>query len=398
MPYLPRHTPLAAALGAACLVLAACGGRSDKSPASPGAVTYAGVVADGPLQGATACYDLNDNAVCDSGEPSAATDAEGRFRFEVPSVDAGRHAVIAEVPATAVDRDTGAAVGAAFTLKTPAPASAAAGSVFVSPLTTLVVDIAAAQGLDSAAAAAAVRSQLGMANSPLANFVSAGDAEAARLAAAINRVIVEVSRLAADAGASGDATRALVAQVATGDLASLAALVQASVGATPAEVAAEVAAAVIAARNLTPDTVREQAEAAAALGSAGAAAGAGGPFVSVRRFTWTDADNHQLQAFVGDSSALSEGRYAASEVRAHRVGSAEQPFNRNTAYWVAAQGAWVVCPMQWSLLSVKPATATTAAGVTLLRRFKDPGAQRRERRQRPPHGRRGGRAARLVTA
>ena len=44
---------------------------------------------------------------------------------------------------------------------------------------------------------------------------------------------------------------------------------------------------------------------------------AGGPFVSVRRFTWTDADNHQLQAFVGDSSALSEGRYAASEVRAH---------------------------------------------------------------------------------
>lgn len=359
MPHLPHPTPLAAALGAACLVLAACGGRSDKSPASPGVVTYAGIVADGPLQGATACYDLNDNAACDSGEPSAATDADGRFRFEVPSADAGRHAVIAEVPATAVDRDTGAAVGAAFTLKTPAPTSAAAGSVFVSPLTTLVVDVAAAQGLDRTAAEAAVRSQLGMANSPLANFVSGGDAQAARLAAAVNRVIVEVSRLAGDAGASGDAARALVAQVTTGDLATLAALVQASGAATPAEVAAEVAAAVIAARNLTPDTVREQAEAAAALSSAGAAAGAGGPFVSVRRFTWTDADNHQLQAFVGDSSALSEGRYAASEVRAHRVGGAEQPFNRNTAYWVAAQGAWVVCPLQWSLLSVKPATATT---------------------------------------
>lgn len=358
MPHLPRPTPLAAALGAACLVLAACGGRSDKSPATPATVAYAGVVADGPLQGATACYDLNDNTACDSGEPSAATDADGRFRFDVPSAQAGVHAVIAEVPASAVDRDTGAAVGVAFTLKTPAPASAAAGSVFVSPLTTLVVDIAAAQGLDTAAAEAAVRTQLGLANSPLANFVSAGDAQAARLATTINRVIIDVSRLAEQAGASGEAARALAASVAAGDLATLAALVQASTAATPSAVAAEVAGAVLASRNLTPATAREQAEAAAALQAAPAAA-PGAPFVSVRRFTWSDADNHQLQAFVGDSSALANGRFAADEVRAHRAAGVEQAFNRNAAYWVAAQNAWVVCPLQWQLLSVKPATAST---------------------------------------
>jgi len=352
-----RLNSLAAALASGALFLAACGGKSDDPAPPPGPVAFSGSVADGPLSGATVCFDLNDNAVCDSGEPSSLTAADGRFSFDVAADQVGAHAVIAEVPASAVDKDTGAPVGTAFTLKTPAPSRAGAGSVFVSPLTTLVVDVAAAKNVDTAAAESTVRGQLGLAVSPLANYVSAGDTQAATLAHTVNAVIIEVGKLAAEAGVAGDVARALVTSVTTGDLSTLAALVQSSTAGSPAAVAAEVTAALLAERNLTPVTVADQAEVARALATPPVPA-APGPFVSVRRFTWTDAANHQLQAFVGDSSALTDGRYPASEVRVHQLGGTEQAFNRNTAYWVEKDKAWAVCPQAWGLLSVKPATAT----------------------------------------
>lgn len=337
-----------AALAAA---LAGCGGNNDKASTA----TISGTVADGPLQGATACYDLNDNAACDTDEPSATTAADGSYRFDVARAQAGQHAVIVDVPATAIDADTGMAVGTAFTLKAPPTGDGGSQSVFVSPLTTLVVEVAASQGLDHATAAASVQSQLGLAVSPLSDYVAGGDGDAATLARTVNTVITRIAALAESAGVPAAEAQALVASVSSGNLPTLAALVQASAGSTPAEVADEVATAVLAERNLSADTVAEQADIALAVATATPATDAPGPFVSVRRFTWTDADNHQLQAFVGDSTPGGDGRFPASEVRVNRAAGAEQPFNRNQVYWVADAGAWVVCPRAWEIVSVKPA-------------------------------------------
>jgi len=129
---------------AAAAVLAACGGSGNDMPMptptpEPLTVAVSGKVVDGPLQGAIGCYDLNDNGACDSGEPaSAASDADGNFSLAVATAEAGKHRVVVDVPASAIDKDTGAAVGTAFRLVTPATGTAGAQAVFVSPLTTLV--------------------------------------------------------------------------------------------------------------------------------------------------------------------------------------------------------------------------------------------------------------------
>lgn len=341
---------------AAAATLAACGGSSDDATPAPGPVAIAGVVADGPLQGATACYDLNDNTACDAGEPSATTDADGRYTFEVDPAQAGAHAVIAQVPATAIDKDTGAAVGTAFVLKSPPSGSAAAQTVFVSPLTTLVVDVAATRGVSVAAALASVQAQLGLSASPLSNYVAGADTQAATLARSVNAVRTEIAKLAAAAGVDAATARRLVDDATTGDLAILAALVAGSAQTTPAAIAAEVAAEVLATRGIDATTIDEHAEIAAAFANPLPASPAG-PFVSVRRFSWTDAANHQLVAYVGDSSQTDgEGSFMASEARVNKAAGADVPFNRNTAYWSGS--AWVQCP-QFQIIRVWPETATT---------------------------------------
>lgn len=188
----PRSLPLRrlAALMAGVGVVACGGGGGGGSatppppPPPPATVSISGVVSDGPLAGATACYDLNDNSVCDVGEPtSAATDANGNYTVTVPSADAGLHAVIVSVPPSAVDLTTGAPIGIATTFRAPA-SGAGAQTVFVSPITTLVVDQMAATGVSATAAAAFLQAQAGLSVSPLADFGgnSAAQQQAARLA------------------------------------------------------------------------------------------------------------------------------------------------------------------------------------------------------------------------
>jgi hypothetical protein len=365
MPY-ARHIPVPLTAVAVAALLAACGGSSSDpapvvDPSSP--VVLSGVVADGPLAGAQLCYDLNDNADCDDGEPAAVSDAEGRWQFEVAAAAAGQHAVIAEVPADAVDKDTGAAVGTAFTLKAPPTGQAGAQEVFVSPLTTLVVDLAAAQGLSAAAAAESVQSQLGLQSTPLANFVAAGDAAAALAARTLATLTMQTLGLAGAAGVPGAGQAALVAAVTTTGLSTLAARIAAAgasdPAAAPGAVAAQVAAGLLAERRLDATTAAAQAALAQQFAAPPPPAGSGGPFVSVRRFAYTDAGNHFVMAFVGDSSATgADGSYPAHEVRNNRSGGAEQPFNRNQAYWVAGRGEWVVCPIGWQVVATTPPTAT----------------------------------------
>ena len=347
---------LTAVAAVAALVVTACGGGGG---GNDGPATISGVVADGPLSGVTVCYDSNDNSQCDSGEPTAGpTGADGAYRFEVPRADAGQHAVIANVPATAVDAATGAAVGAAFVLKAPPSGSNGDQSVFVSPLTTLVVDVAREQGVDTAAATAQVQQLLGMSASPLANYIATPDTLAAALAATLNRVIVDVTQLASAASVPAEQVQALVQASTSVNLPALAARVGAASG-TPQQVAEQVSAAVLADANLSAGTVAAQAQAQAQL-SAPLQAFTPGPFVSVRRFTYTDAANYFYQVFVGDSTQThANGRYVASEVRKTLQAGAEQAFNRNRAYWTGS--AWKVCDRQWQVTSNRDQTTSAPA-------------------------------------
>ena len=355
----PVH-PSLSALCASVALLAACSGDPNPEPVAPtpAPVSLSGVVADGPLSGVTVCYDLNDNATCDLGEPtSAASDADGKFSLNVTAADAGRHGLVAVVPDSAVDKDTGNKVGTAFTLRAPAGSST---TPFISPLTTLVADTAAAQGQSTADAEAAVRAQLGLSNSPLANYVSAGDAQAGTFARTVNTVIIEVNKLANAAGVSAEAKKALLASVTTNDLKALATLVNSAGAGTPAQVAAAVTQSVLADRNLNPTTVADQAKFAVDA-AAPVAAAPPGPFVSVRRFTYSDANNYQYQVFVGNSTPGTDGTFAASETRANLVAGVNQPFNRNQVYWHKTLNRWEVCDRQWQVSVTTPAQAASGA-------------------------------------
>jgi hypothetical protein len=110
------------------VLLTACGGGGVNG------VSITGRVADGYINGAVVCLDVNDNKSCDSNEPSATSGAGGTFKLNPPStLDLSTVRLIANVPATAIDEDTGAAVGTAYQMTSPANLSV------VTPLTTLAL-------------------------------------------------------------------------------------------------------------------------------------------------------------------------------------------------------------------------------------------------------------------
>ena len=90
-------------------------------------------VIDGYIQGATVCVDKNKNGSCDAGETQGKTGADGKVVLDIPLDDVGKYPIVAYVPADAIDKDDGKAVGTAFTLIAPA-----GSSTLVTPLTTLV--------------------------------------------------------------------------------------------------------------------------------------------------------------------------------------------------------------------------------------------------------------------
>lgn len=353
-----RHWPLAT-LCATTVLLQACGGSDDDPsappPTAPPAVAVSGVVADGPLQGASVCYDLNDNGTCDSGEPGALTDADGKYSFEVDAAAAGQHAVLAQVPATAVDKDTGAAVGAAFQLRAPATGSTGAQAVFVSPLTTVVADAANSSGISVAEATAQVQARLGLSASPMTDFTAAGAASDVGLAArAVGRVVIDTARLAAEAGVDAAQAARLVREAAGNQLPVLAAALEANPAGTPAERIAAAAAAVASQLNLSASTVKDVADVVARpTGTADSA----GPFVSVRRFAYTDANNYSWQLFAGDSSQTdASGAFTAHEPRANVSNGQDIAFSRNQLYWTGS--TWHACDNGHAVVATVAATAS----------------------------------------
>jgi hypothetical protein len=128
--------------------LAACGGggggsSTTSTPATP--ATLSGKVIDGYITGAKVCLDVNSNNVCDAGEPTTTSGESGAWSLPPYAGSIAGLQVIAEVGATASDKDTGV-IGAGNTYSLLAPAAA---SATVTPFSTMVVSTIAAGGGES---------------------------------------------------------------------------------------------------------------------------------------------------------------------------------------------------------------------------------------------------------
>ena len=178
--------------GAATMALAGCGGDSS-SPPAPTSISYATVINDGLLKGASACLDMNLNGKCDEGEPiSAKSDINGKATIVVPfGIDAAKFPVVAEVPADAVDADNpNGTVGTAYTLSAPAGKTG-----YISPLTTMVQTYLLQNPAATVeTATAAVKDQLKLTGSPLDNIAGKTDADAQKAADA-GRIIVKIKQV-----------------------------------------------------------------------------------------------------------------------------------------------------------------------------------------------------------
>ena len=339
------------ATASALLLLAGCM-HDDAEPT----VAVSGLVVDGPLQGAAVCYDTNDNASCDAGEPGATSDADGKYAFSIPETAAGQHAVVAQVPASAIDKDTGTAVGVAFTLRTVATGTPGAQDVFVSPVTTLVADIVSDSGKTAAEAAAQVQAALSLQSlAPAPTVAAGGSADVMQAGRALGALTIQTALLASANGVPAAQVAALVREATTAQLPVLAATLAGSTATSAAARAQEAAAAALLAMNLSAANVSAV---AAQLARPAGTADAPGPFVSLRRFAYTDANTYSYTVFVGDSSVTdSNGRFKASEVRQALSAGTVQPFNRNQVYWTGTE--WKVCERQWEVSNTKSGTATT---------------------------------------
>ena len=84
-----------------------------------------------------------------------------------------------------------------------------------------------------------------------------------------------------------------------------------------------------------------------------------GPFISVRRFAYSDANNYSYLLFTGDSSALdADGQFSAHDVRKTVQAGANLPYNRNQRYWTGTE--WKTCALQWQVVTtINLGTAST---------------------------------------
>lgn len=146
--------------------LTGCGGGGGAGSTSTtptqggGQAQVTGVVADGLLKDAKVCLDRNDNRACDTGEPSATSDAQGRYALAVSVADVAAHSLVAEaIAGVTEDMDQpGVKLTAGYTLVAPK-----AQPQFISPITTLVqglVDNGVAP--DTTLAAVTLAGQLGV--------------------------------------------------------------------------------------------------------------------------------------------------------------------------------------------------------------------------------------------
>jgi len=172
------------------LGLSACGGGGDSPTATTETTTPTvsasakeGVLVDDLIVGATIFCDANDNGALDDGESRATTDADGQYVF----VDKACFASIVSIAGSGYDKTT---------LKAPkGQYKALAGSAVVSPFTTM----RAVSGLTDDEFKA-VLTKLGLDGVDVANFNPVKDTARATTAAAIAKILNDISEIVAAAG------------------------------------------------------------------------------------------------------------------------------------------------------------------------------------------------------
>lgn len=126
------------AISAAALTLAGCGSGSVSSATS----ALTGTAADGYLDNATVCLDLNLNGQCDTNEPATTTGPGGQWILDATAQQEKNAPILVKATAgSTIDEDTGNAVAKDYALYAPA------GYKNVNPVTSLVYQQAVKQGL-----------------------------------------------------------------------------------------------------------------------------------------------------------------------------------------------------------------------------------------------------------
>src|SRR6476661_1504766 len=211
-----KKNGLALAVVASLALVVACGGGNGGGSAgggttvggggdtggTPAATTTAAAVTviDGALRNATVCLDKNLNGVCDTGEPSAKTDASGAASLQVDAADVGKYPVLAVVGTDAVDADNGP-VTTAFVLKAPADKTSV-----VSPLTTLVQTHVEATGASTATAEATIKGQIGLDVSLFQDFTKSTTTEGGTLNAIARTLVITTQQQSAALASSVGST------------------------------------------------------------------------------------------------------------------------------------------------------------------------------------------------
>ena len=195
------------------VIINGCGGGGSSSTASA-TQSLGGNVIDGYITGANVCLDTNNNGVCDTGEPSATSTANGAYTLSYPSgTNVSKLNVIVDVPAGAVDADNpNTPIAKSYQLQAPA-----SNSTSVTPLTTLIVStIKTNPTLTVQAAATQVATAMGL---PTANLLQDYVATAST---GIKNVAQMANAVIQNSGMSGNvttatltATLAIVQQYAT---------------------------------------------------------------------------------------------------------------------------------------------------------------------------------------
>ena len=156
--------------------LAACGGDNNSSTTPPATHVFSGkvvassftpdvsgnpVLKAGYYAGATVFIDTNGNGVKDAGEDSAVTDATGSFSIATTATSISNQ-IVADVPKTATNTASGAAVPAHLILRASAAQVTAQGpaNIVISPLSTEVQRAVEANGSSYATETANIAARL----------------------------------------------------------------------------------------------------------------------------------------------------------------------------------------------------------------------------------------------
>lgn len=162
--------PIASVALTGCLKQLGLEADDDKTGVAASAIS--GKAADGYLQGAVVCFDINENKACDPGEPQTETGAGGAFTISATAEQASHPLVVEIIAGETIDEDNpDTPIAEAYTLSAPP------GYTFVSPLTTLVQNELESSGGSVDDAEAAIKTLLGTSLDLSADYVAGADDE-----------------------------------------------------------------------------------------------------------------------------------------------------------------------------------------------------------------------------